>query len=282
MAATQRTSNMRRFSCSICYKSLLILLLAVSAVAGTSVNGVDFVTKFACEKWAHPPFSSSTILSASLTLGFSLSLNLYTADDDENYVTCGSFVKIQHKDTGYYLNSEEKQLGGGSGQQIVTFVESPGTHNTLWWVRAADHGDGPEYRPGVTSCQLAEPVACGATIRLTHQDTLRNLHSHPSESALSRQQEVTGFGSGDGRGDGGDNWRVECSSAKDKFWKRDQPVRLKHVDTGKFLGTSAQVEFNAQTCGPNCPIMNHLEAFGRSSADAHSLMKVVQGIHLSR
>ena len=122
-------------------------------------------------------------------------------------------------------------------------------------------------------------MACGTVIRLTHQDTLRNLHSHASESALSRQQEVTGYGTGDGKGDGGDNWKVECST---KYWTRGSPVRLQHVDTGKYLGTSANVEFNSKTCGPNCPIMNHLEAFGRSSADSHTVMKVEQGIHLSR
>ena len=65
------------------------------------------------------------------TFSFPFSL-VFLDDDGENLVTCGSFVKIQHKDTKYYLSSEEKQLGGGSGQQIVTFVEDPSTHNTLW------------------------------------------------------------------------------------------------------------------------------------------------------
>ena len=50
----------------------------------------------------------------------------------------------------------------------------------------------------------------------------------------------------------------------------------------QYLGSSANVEFNQQTCGPNCPLMNHLEAFGRSTADTHTVFTVEQGIHLSK
>lgn len=190
------------------------------------------------------------------------------------------------------MNSEEKQLGGGSGQQIITFCNDAGTHNTLWHVRPANHGvEQQEYPSGdsddggvVASCQLAEPVTCGAVVRLTHVGTYRNLHSHEVESVLSKQQEVTGYGTGDGKGDGGDNWKVECASSSSggKFWKRGAPVRLKHVDTGKYLGTSKNVEFNQNTCGHACPIMGHLEAFGRAAADSHTLLTTEQGIHLSK
>ena len=204
----------------------------------------------------------------------------YAVDDDENFVTCGSFIKIRHTDTGYYLSSEEKQLGGGSGQNIVTFIQDPSSHNTLWWVRAAHHHkDEAEYGPSTTCPQVAAPVVCGTSIRLTHMDTKRNLHSHLSHSALSRQQEVTGYGTGDTHGDGGDDWMVECSG---KYWTREIPVRFKHVDTGKYLGASSKFEFNQSTCGQGCPIMNHLESFARTAADSPTLFKVDQGIHLSR
>ena len=129
---------------------------------------------------------------------------------------------MESADTGYYLNSEEKQLGSGSGQQIVTFVKDAGTRSTLWWVRPAHTGDEKEYPPEAT-CKLAEPVACGSMIRLTHVDTMRNLHSHEVKSPLSSQQEVTGYGQGDGKGDHGDDWVVECTG---KFWRRDETVRL--------------------------------------------------------
>lgn len=212
---------------------------------------------------------------------------LLAASEDEENVTCGSFIKIQQKETGYYLNSEEKQLGSGSGQQIVTFLKDPATHNTLWWVRPAHHGQDAEYPASGSSCHLAEPIECDTVIRLTHITTYRNLHSHAVPSALSRQNEVTAYGTGDGKGDGGDNWKVECVSTtpnKDKkyYWKRGAGIRLRHVDTDKYLGTSAKIEFNQQTCGHNCPIMGHLEAFGRASADSNTLMTVEQGVHLSK
>lgn len=96
---------------------------------------------------------------------------------------------------------------------------------------------------------------------------------------MSRQQEVTAYGAGDGQGDGGDNWRVECRT---EHWERSTNVRLYHMDTGKYLGTADNLEFNAKTCGPNCPIMGHLEAFARSSPDKYGDWFVDQGVHLSK
>jgi dolichyl-phosphate-mannose--protein O-mannosyl transferase len=148
-------------------------------------------------------------------------------------------------------------------------------------LRPQNHKEESEY-PADASCQLAEPIKCGTVIRLTHTDTKRNLHSHGVESVLSRQQEVSCFGSGDGKGDGGDDWKVECANPNAKYWKRNSSVRMKHIDTGKYLGTYRKLEFNHETCGHNCPIMNHLEAFGRASVDSYTLLTVEQGIHLGR
>jgi dolichyl-phosphate-mannose--protein O-mannosyl transferase len=198
---------------------------------------------------------------------------------DENAVTCGSVIKIQQTDTSYFLNSETKNLNAGSGQQIVTFVSDTATHNTLWWVRPADHATPSSEYPAGATCQLAEPIECGSLIRLTHQSTRRNLHSHKVESVLSKQQEVTAFGQGDGLGDGGDDWRVVC---REKYWMRGAPVRLQHKDTGFFLGTAKSLEFNRETCGSHCPIMNHLEGFARKEEDSHSLLKTEMGIHISK
>ena len=56
-------------------------------------------------------------------------------------VTCGSAVKLSHFESSssgseqYFLNSESKNLGTGSGQQIVTAIANPSTTNTLWWIR---------------------------------------------------------------------------------------------------------------------------------------------------
>ena len=127
---------------------------------------------------------------------------------------------------------------------------------------------------------LAEPITCGSIIRLTHVETNKNLHSHGVQSPMSRQQEITAFGAGDGLGDRGDDWKVVCST---KYWVRTGGVQLQHVDTGKYLGTSSNLEFNAQTCGMNCPIMGHLEAFGHNSnGEPNQMTKftVDQGIQI--
>jgi dolichyl-phosphate-mannose--protein O-mannosyl transferase len=204
-------------------------------------------------------------------------------DTKHLYITCGSAVKIQQKDTKYYLNSEEKQLGNGSGQQIVTFANDAATHNTLWQVRPADHDvENQEYPDDVATCQLVEPVKCNSIIRLTHTSTKRNLHSHDVPSVLSRQQEVTAYGTGDRLGDTGDNWMVHCTKASQTYWQRNTSVRLQHVDTGFYLGTAKTVEFNVDTCGHSCPLMGHLEAFARDGPDAHTVLTTEQGIYLTK
>lgn len=177
----------------------------------------------------------------------------------------------------YFLSSEPKNLGGGSGQQIVTAVTSPTDTKTLWWIRGPN-----QPRDGYSNaCQTSGPgeqIKCGDIIRLTHVNTLMNLHSHEVKSVLSRQQEVSAYGEGDGSGDGGDDWKVVC---KGTYWMREQIVEFEHVDTGKYLGASSTVKFTPQNCGHNCPIMNHLEVFGRSSRDMYAQFVVEMGVHLS-
>lgn len=214
---------------------------------------------------------------------WSLMLAQSKSGDEEMAVTCGSVIKILSAEANCYLSSEERQLGAGSGQQIVTFQKSKGTQNTLWHVRPANHGKESETEyPDEATCQLAEPIPCNTAIRLTHLTTQKNLHSHGVPSPMSKQQEVTAFGSGDGKGDGGDDWIVRCVSPKAKFWKRGEPFHLFHRDTSKYLGTSKKLEFNQNTCGHQCPIMGHFEAFGRGANDQFTILQVEQGIHLSK
>jgi dolichyl-phosphate-mannose--protein O-mannosyl transferase len=204
-------------------------------------------------------------------------------DTEHLYITCGSVIKIQQRETGYYLNSEEKQLGNGSGQQIVTFTTDAATHNTLWHIRPANHNiDNQEYPTDVATCQLAEPVQCNSIIRLSHTSTNRNLHSHDVPSVLSRQLEITAYGKGDRKGDTGDNWIVTCNKPSQQYWQRNIPMRLQHVDTSAYLGTANNVEFNVDTCGHSCPLMGHLEAFGRETPDGHTILTTEQGIYLTK
>ena len=220
------------------------------------------------------------LLSLWIAVGVLLLLiNTVNSSEEDTAVTYGSVVKIRHVDTLYELSSETKNLGTGSGQQLVTFVDKPSSSNTLWWVRPAHHGHEAEYAHNVDNTSLASPIPCQSIVRLTHLDTMRNLHSHGVTSPLSRQQEVTAYGQGDGKGDGGDNWRVECDH---KYWTRNQDFRLFHMDTQSYLGTAKNVEFNQNTCGMQCPIMGHLEAFGRKGKDKHGLFQVDQGVHIRK
>ena len=190
--------------------------------------------------------------------------------EDDGVVSCGSAVKLTHVESGskHYLSSENKNLGSGSGQQIVTWNDNKSSTDGLWWLRGPD---------GEEDCGV-EAIECGATIRLTHLNTRRNLHTHGIPSPLSRQQEISGFG-GDGQGDSGDNWMVQCTG---KYWRRGQKVRLMNIDTGRFQGGSANVKSTQQNCGQSCPILHHLEAFGRKQKDDYSWIKAEMGVFLSK
>jgi dolichyl-phosphate-mannose--protein O-mannosyl transferase len=180
------------------------------------------------------------------------------------------------------LNSEGKNLGSGSGQQIVTAVTGTTTTNTLWWIRGPNDPSRYPMADAGAACQqegVSEPIQCGQVIRLTHLASLKNLHSHNVRSPLSRQQEVSAYGEGDGMGDNGDDWKVVCNG---KYWERSSMVSFQHVDSGHYLGASSTVKFTHQNCGHSCPIMNHLEVFGRNSKDAYGVWVVEMGIHLSK
>lgn len=66
----------------------------------------------------------------------------------------------------------------GSGQQSVTGVTTVEDSNSYWSVRGVRGA----------ACLRGIPVRCGQTIRLTHLNTGRNLHSHYFASPLSSNQ----------------------------------------------------------------------------------------------
>jgi dolichyl-phosphate-mannose--protein O-mannosyl transferase len=215
------------------------------------------------------------------------------SDAPEDAVTCGSVIKLTHVESStasrnnevFLLNSEQKNLGSGSGQQLVSVVGGDATNlNMMWWVRGSndsefrkDHQDSPACEDGT-----ATPIKCGEIIRLTHLQTQVNLHSHNVKSPLSRQQEVSGYGEGDGSGDNGDDWRVVCSTGSAKYWRREAKISLQHVDSNKYLGASSTVKFTHQNCGHSCPILHHLEVFARASQDKYGEWFVEGGVHIHR
>eukprot|EP01031_Cornospumella_fuschlensis_P034455 gene34455-41708_t len=110
-------------------------------------------------------------------------------------VTCGSVIKLVHKESGNNLHSHNIAWGSGSGQQSVTTNKARNEKSSLWQVKEGHH---------LASCEIGAPIKCGDVIRLEHVDTGKNLHSHLFKAPISGQQEVSGFGDR-GNGDTGDN-----------------------------------------------------------------------------
>lgn len=149
---------------------------------------------------------------------FLLALVIALVLADDTIVTCGSIIKLKHSGTGVRLHSHNIPYGSGSGQQSVTGFPAASDPNSYWLVQ------GPFGKP--ESCPPGTPLKSGDVITLQHVRTGKNLHSHLHRSPITGQQEVSCF-----TGDTGDNWKVDTNG----IWKRDQIVRLIHVDTGKFL-----------------------------------------------
>jgi len=173
------------------------------------------------------------------------------------HVTCGSVIKLQNTYHRVRLHSHDVKYGSGSGQQSVTGTDQKEDVNSHWAIR------GPTNKK---NCMRGEPVKCGQEVRLQHQTTLRNLHSHHFTSPLSNSQEVSAFGE-NGEGDTGDVWKVICSG---DAWPRDDTVSFKHVDTGVFLGVSGR------TFGR--PINGQMEVIGVSMPDSTTKWKTAEGI----
>ncbi|TVU05708.1 hypothetical protein EJB05_48887, partial [Eragrostis curvula] len=138
-------------------------------------------------------------------------------------VTFGSVVKLMHEKTKHRLHSHDVPYGSGSGQQSVTGFPEGDDGNSYWIVRPT-----PD-----SSAKQGDAIETGSIIKLQHMRTRRWLHSHLHASPLSGNLEVSCFG-GDGQSDTGDYWRLEIEGTG-KVWKRDQKIRLKHVDTGGYL-----------------------------------------------
>ena len=160
-----------------------------------------------------------------LTIIFSLNA-INGARYEQDDVTIGSAVKLMNKAYGVRLHSHDIKYGSGSGQQSVTGMNAETDANSYWQVRS----------PTTKSLLRGTPVKCGQTVRLTHIQTMANLHSHHVGSPLSGEQEVSCYGEG-GEGDHLDDWVVVCSGA---YWRREQHVRFKHIETGAYLGCSGR------------------------------------------
>ncbi|XP_070534253.1 stromal cell-derived factor 2-like [Ptychodera flava] len=176
-----------------------------------------------------------------------------------DFVTCGSVIKLKNTRYNIRLHSHDVKYGSGSGQQSVTGMDNAGDGNSYWQIK------GKEDKP----CTRGTPIKCGQTIRLMHSNTRRNLHSHFFAAPLTtRHQEVSAFGDS-GQGDEGDHWAVTCSST---HWRRDEPVRFKHVPTEVYLGATDQVYGR--------PIRGQREIAGIDSPSSNTHWKVMEGVYI--
>ncbi|XP_072935707.1 stromal cell-derived factor 2 [Epargyreus clarus] len=175
-------------------------------------------------------FSKIFIVSAAfpvLVILILIGLIQISEGSKAQFVSCGTILKLMNTDLRLRLHSHDVKYGSGSGQQSVTAVEVTDDNNSHWLVRPV---------AGET-CKRGEPIKCNTNIRLQHVATKKNLHSHYFSSPLSGNQEVSCYGDEDGEGDSGDNWTVVCNN---DFWRRDTPVKLRHVDTSAYLAGSGR------------------------------------------
>ncbi|XP_037080260.1 stromal cell-derived factor 2-like [Pollicipes pollicipes] len=173
-------------------------------------------------------------------------------------VTCGSVVKLMNTAYKSRLHSHDVKYGSGSGQQSVTGVEDQDDVNSHWSLMGASG----------KHCDRGEPLPCGTKLRLQHLTTKKFLHSHHFSSPLSRNQEVSAFGT-KGEGDSGDNWELVCSGDD---WRRGDTVMLRHVDTGAYLAMSGH-SFGR-------PISGQMEVVGITSPDTTAKWKVQEGVYI--
>lgn len=148
------------------------------------------------------------------------------------YVTYASLVKLEHPVSGFRLYSQEVAYGTGSRQQVVTAVErNRDDDRGFWLVKTPQQA----ARGFAIQSKGMQRVRCGDWIRLEHVTTRTHLHSHRLASPLSGSQEVSAFAlDAAGSGDSGDHWQVECVSTSAAFWKRNETIYLRHVDTPKM------------------------------------------------
>ncbi|KAE8634721.1 hypothetical protein XENTR_v10002412 [Xenopus tropicalis] len=181
------------------------------------------------------------------------------SEEDAEYVTCGSVVKLLNSRHNVRLHSHDVKYGSGSGQQSVTGVEASDDANSYWRIRGKTDAD----------CSRGEPIKCGQAVRLTHVNTGKNLHTHHFPSPLSNNQ-VSAFGD-NGEGDDLDAWMVQCS---DTLWEREESVRFKHIGTNVYLTITGEQYGH--------PIRGQREVHGITNPNAHNYWKVMEGVFLKQ
>lgn len=90
--------------------------------------------------------------------------------DESSPVTCGSGIKLIHKETKFHLHSHAIAWGSGSGQQSVTASGTQADPNSIWVVK--------EPIKISQTCELSKPILCGSMISLEHAGTGKYYHKY--------------------------------------------------------------------------------------------------------
>ncbi|KAI8914992.1 MIR motif-containing protein [Powellomyces hirtus] len=206
-----------------------------------------------------------SILSVSLLLiclaaRVTADQHAFVLEEEFKHVSCASAVKLAHKRMGCRLHSLGITYGTGSGQQAITCLPAADDPGSYFIVRGA-------Y--GTPDCPRGKPIPCDSIIRLFHQGTKKHLHSHAAhKSPLSKNQEVSAYD----HQDKGDDWKLVCDQRSDKFWTRESPVKLQHVETGKYLGATAGNTYQIKPPG-------QIEVYASGSSGADQTWIAQEGIY---
>lgn len=175
-------------------------------------------------------------------------------------VLYGMRVRLRHDASRAYLKSVAKDYChiNGSMQQIVG-ADALVTNDTIWIVKGAD-SLGENYPRGLA-------IRHGDLIRLEHELTRKNLHSHSKPSPLTNQQEVTAYGIA-GTGDGNDDWVIDLGELGE--WQFGKPMRLDFRGTGMVLHSHSGHSHPILTAG-----LQEVTAYRRGDANDPWLCELV-------
>ncbi|KAJ3048654.1 Stromal cell-derived factor 2-like protein 1 [Rhizophlyctis rosea] len=234
-------------------------------------------------------YTALLALLATLTVAVTADQQSFVIEEEFAKVSYSSAVKLTHKQVNFTvlkpvvvefcllpmqaitqraiqpklnlkLHFNSVNYGSGSGQQSVTGFPRGDDPSSYWTIH---HGFGETPR------RRGDSVPCNAIITLTHLNTDTRLHSHDNHaSPISHKQEVSAYAGTDF----GDNWQVVCPDKKSGFWLRENPIRLQHIQTKKYLSSSGDRQFGR-------PIQGQLEISGANSAGAGELWVATEGIY---
>ncbi|KAK3826721.1 MAG: MIR motif-containing protein, partial [Linnemannia gamsii] len=164
-------------------------------------------------------------------------------------------LKLTHRPPQFKLHSHTVQYSSGSGQQSVTGLDGKEKKENKGGYNKASPPPLFIFSSWCSSeCERGQPIQCDQTIRLRHVQTNYHFHSNfDHRSPLSRSQEVSAFEGADD----GYHWIVECHRGNESrpdaaavtFWRRKASIRLRHKNTGHYLGARKEHVYQQPTLG---------------------------------